>query len=195
MNRRDRCNPRCQVRTNGGNPPMHSRTAMRESHDSRGPCVSDTSICRDCYNLKGWACSTAVSAGDSSKKVPSRGNTRSGRDEFRGTFEPHACMRAHGNPEPSRRGIVGRCRDYLRARSALNNRQEHPAPTRTKCAGEEIVHSRRKRRGKVNPLVVGSNPTGPSFQEDPGRFMTFRKNVIFVVVDESARVLALVDAP
>jgi hypothetical protein len=27
--------------------------------------------------------------------------------------------------------------------------------------GEEIVHSRRKRRGKVNPLVVGSNPTGP----------------------------------
>lgn len=28
-------------------------------------------------------------------------------------------------------------------------------------AGEEIVHSWRKRRGSVNPLVVGSNPTGP----------------------------------
>jgi hypothetical protein len=96
----------------------------------------------------GWACSTAVSAGDSSIMVPSRGNARSGRDEFRETFEPHACMSAHGNPEPSRRGTVGRCRDYLRARSALNNRQEHPAPTRTQCAGEEIVHSRRKRRGK-----------------------------------------------
>jgi hypothetical protein len=37
--------------------------------------------------------------------------------------------------------------------------------------------------------------TGPNFQKDPGRFMTFRKNVIFVVVDESARVLAYVDAP
>jgi len=49
--------------------------------------------------------------------------------------------------------------DYL---SALNNRLEHPAPSRTlQCAGEEIVHSRRKRRGRVNPLVVGSNPTGP----------------------------------
>ena len=34
-----------------------------------------------------WACSTAVSAGDSSKRVPVRGNVHSGRDEFRGTFE------------------------------------------------------------------------------------------------------------
>jgi len=31
-------------------------------------------------------------------------------------------------------------------------------------AGEEIVHSRRKRRGRVNPLVVGSNPTGPKLE-------------------------------
>jgi hypothetical protein len=78
---------------------------------------------------------------------------------------------SHGNPEPSRRYTGGRCRDYLRAGrptdgpdylSALNNRLEHPAPSRTlQCAGEEIVHSRRKRRGRVNPLVVGSNPTGP----------------------------------
>src|SRR5581483_4735612 len=29
------------------------------------------------------------------------------------------------------------------------------------CTGEEIVHSRGKRRDRVNPLVVGSNPTGP----------------------------------
>src|SRR5690349_2793586 len=80
---------------------------------------------------------------------------------------------SHGNPEPSRRYTGGRCRDYLRAgrptdgsdySSALNNRLEHPAPSRTLlCAGEEIVHSRRKRRGRVNPLVVGSNPTGPTF--------------------------------
>jgi hypothetical protein len=49
--------------------------------------------------------------------------------------------------------------DYL---SALNDRLEHPAPTRTmQCTGEEIVHSRWKHRGRVNPLVVGSNPTGP----------------------------------
>ena len=43
---------------------------------------------------------------------------------------------------------------------------EHPAPSRSSGvglsrAGEEIVHSRRKLRGEVNPLVVGSNPTGP----------------------------------
>ena len=37
--------------------------------------------------------------------------------------------------------------------------------------------------------------TGPSFEDDPVRFMTFRKNVIFVVVDETDRVLAFVDAP
>jgi hypothetical protein len=46
--------------------------------------------------------------------VPSRGNARSGRDEFRGTFElPHRA--SHGNPEPSRRYTGGRCRDYLGA--------------------------------------------------------------------------------
>jgi hypothetical protein len=39
---------------------------------------------------------------------------------------------------------------------------EHPAPSRTRYAGEEIVHSRWKHRGEVNPLVVGSNPTGPT---------------------------------
>ena len=39
---------------------------------------------------------------------------------------------------------------------------EYPAPTCTSvCTGEEIVHSRWKHRGQVNPLVVGSNPTGP----------------------------------
>ena len=47
-----------------------------------------------CYNRRGWACSTAVSAGDSSKMVPSRGNVRSGRDEFRETFGRVAALMA-----------------------------------------------------------------------------------------------------
>jgi len=47
--------------------------------------------------------------------VPSRGNARSERDEFRETF---GLTRAHGNPEPSRRCTGGRCRDYLRAGNA-----------------------------------------------------------------------------
>src|SRR6185437_6481051 len=105
------------------------------------------------------------------------GNARSGRDEFRGTFElPHRA--SHGNPEPSRRYTGGRCRDYLGAghadptrkcrldaRDALHDRHRAsrtlPHSFNRACAGEEIVHSRLKRRGEVNPLVVGSNPTGP----------------------------------
>ena len=86
--------------------------------------------------------------------VPSHRKVRSGRDEFRET----STARADGNPEPSRRYTAGRCRDYLSAAVALNNRLERPAPHR----GEEIVHSLRKRRGKVNPLVLGSSPSGPT---------------------------------
>ena len=40
-----------------------------------------------------------------------------------------------------------------------------PHPHAHPCTGEEIVHSHGKPRGEVNPLVVGSNPTGPSFQQ------------------------------
>jgi hypothetical protein len=104
-----------------------------------------------CYNCPEWACSTAVSAGDSSRKVPSCGNARSGRDEFRESF----ARQAHGNPEPSRQYTGGRCRDYLRAarpttpgtpcrgdsvrivglkRDALNDRHEPPAPSCTSSA-------------------------------------------------------------
>ena len=78
----------------------------------------------------------------------------------------------HGNPEPSRRYTGGRCRDYLRALSALDNRlRASRTHTHHWCTGEEIVHSRRKRRGQVNPLVVGSNPTGPTVYSGgvPGR--------------------------
>ena len=71
---------------------------------------------------------------------------------------PHQRHEADGNPEPSRRYTAGRCRDYLSASVALNDRQERPAPHR----GEEIVHSLRKRRGRVNPLVLGSSPSGPT---------------------------------
>ena len=37
-----------------------------------------------------------------------------------------------------------------------------PHPIGQLAAGEEIVHARRKRRGHVNPLVLGSNPSGPT---------------------------------
>src|ERR1700684_3283872 len=86
--------------------------------------------------------------------VPSHRKVRSGRDEFRETLT----AKADGNPEPSRRYTAGRCRDYLSASVALNDRLERPAPHR----GEEIVHSLRKRRGRVNPLVLGSSPSGPT---------------------------------
>src|SRR5207302_10973896 len=59
-------------------------------------------------------------------EVPSRGNARSGRDEFRETFG----IISHGNPEPSRRYTGGRCRDYLMAPVPLMTGLEHPAPTR-----------------------------------------------------------------
>src|SRR5690349_10195689 len=81
---------------------------------------------------------------------------------------------SHGNPEPSRRYTGGRCRDYLRARVPLMTGWSIPHPharRATTCAGEEIVHSRRKLRGTVNPLVVGSNPTGPN----PTRFAGVRR--------------------
>ena len=40
----------------------------------------------------------------------------------------------------------------------------HPngAPQTRPSEGEEIVHSRGKPRGRVNPLVLGSNPSGPT---------------------------------
>src|ERR1700688_755413 len=107
--------------------------------------------------------------------VPSRGNARSGRDEFRETFER---LSAHGNPEPSRRYTGGRCRDYLGARVPLMTGMSIPHPHAWAVGfgtGEEIVHSWRKRRGSVNPLVVGSNPTGPrtyrsaGFRRDPAK--------------------------
>ena len=37
-----------------------------------------------------------------------------------------------------------------------------PHPHGTTATGEEIVRARRKRRGHVNPLVLGSNPSGPT---------------------------------
>src|SRR5713101_7486600 len=91
--------------------------------------------------------------------VPSHRKVRSGRDEFRETLT----ARADGNPEPSRRYTAGRCRDYLSASVALNDRLERPAPPfLRRLGGEEIVHSHRKRRGRVNPLVLGSSPSGPT---------------------------------
>ena len=98
-----------------------------------------------------------------------RGNAHSGRDEFRGTFGLRIGA-THGNPEPSRRYTAGRCRDYLRASAPLMTGRSIPHPhariaspirRRRPYTGEEIVHSRRKRRARVNPLVLGSNPSGP----------------------------------
>ena len=89
--------------------------------------------------------------------------------------EPSVRVGGHGNPEPSRRYTVGRCRDYLRAGgaapapSALDDRLERPAPnavarrSRAVAAkGGEIVRARWKHRGHVNPLVPGSSPGGPT---------------------------------
>jgi len=117
-----------------------------------------------CYNQRDWACSTAVSAGDSSTRCL-RAETR----EVDGMNSGKPAERSfHGNPEPSRRYTGGRCRDYLRARAPLMTGWSIPHPhARRACAGEEIVHSRWKRRGEVNPLVVGSNPTGPNSTGSP----------------------------
>src|SRR5271163_3862936 len=87
--------------------------------------------------------------------VPSHRKVRSGRDEFRET----STARAAGNPEPSRRYTAGRCRDYLSAEVALNDRLERPAPHR----GEEIVHSLRKRRGRSESL-------GPRFESERAHY-------------------------
>src|SRR6185436_3239774 len=51
------------------------------------------------------------------------------------------------------------------AARALDNRQERPAPEASRVvevAGEEIVHSRRERRGQGNPLGAGSSPARPT---------------------------------
>src|SRR5450631_1466163 len=91
--------------------------------------------------------------------VPSHRKVRSGRDEFRETLT----VEADGNPEPSRRYTAGRCRDYLSATVALNDRLERPAPPiLRRLGGEEIVRYLRKRRDTVNPLVLGSSPSGPT---------------------------------
>jgi hypothetical protein len=66
-----------------------------------------------------WACSTMVSAGDSSTKRCLRGESR----EVDGMNSGNPSGRAtDGNPEPSRRCIAGRCRDYLRAADRFRER-------------------------------------------------------------------------
>jgi len=52
-----------------------------------------------------------------------------------------------------------RCRDYLSAAVALNDRLERPAPH----VGEEIVHSLRKRRGLSESL-------GPRFESERAHY-------------------------
>ena len=45
--------------------------------------------------------------------------------------------------------------------SVLDYRLERPAPNNS-VEGDEIVRSIQKRMGKVNPLVPGSSPGGPT---------------------------------
>jgi len=45
--------------------------------------------------------------------------------------------------------------------SVLNDRLERPAPNNS-VEGDEIVRSAWKQAGKVNPLVPGSSPGGPT---------------------------------
>ena len=90
---------------------------------SRGPtCDTDLRPEDSCYNRapagsagQGWACSTAVSAGDSSKRCL-RGESR--EVDGMNSGNPSG-LRTDGNPEPSRRYIAGRCRDYLRTSVSL----------------------------------------------------------------------------
>ena len=89
-----------------------------------------TELGRLLQSRAGWACSTAVSAGDSSRRCL-RAETR--EVDGMNSGKPSG-LAPHGNPEPSRRYTGGRCRDYLRALSALDNRLEHPAPSRTASA-------------------------------------------------------------
>ena len=110
----------------------------------------------------GRACSSVVRAGDSSFSERCPGVERC-RVDGTNSGKPSSASAADGNPEPSRRYTAGRCRDYLRASSALDDRQERPAPSRPiGAAGEEIVRACRKRRDHANPLVLGSNPSGPT---------------------------------
>jgi len=86
------------------------------------------------------------------------------------------------DPEPSRRYTAGRCRDYLRAESALNDRLELPHLPRD----EEIVHSRRKRR-------VQSESLGRRFESYRAHFLWCGSRMISrdVRPDDFAHILAL----
>ena len=93
---------------------------VRASTDARAQFVSRAAATIG----RGWACSTAVSAGDSSMRCL-RAETR----EVDGTNSGKPSEdRFHGNPEPSRRYTGGRCRDYLRARAPLITGWSVPHP-------------------------------------------------------------------
>lgn len=73
----------------------------------------------------GWACSTAVSAGDSSIN----GAFARKRAKWTGWIQGNLrAPGAHGNPEPSRRYTGGRCRDYLGAAVPLMTGMSIPHP-------------------------------------------------------------------
>ena len=99
--------------------------------------------------------------------------------------KPSARVR-HGNPEPSRRYTVGRCRDYLGAGGARPRRvplmtgMSVPRPNAVRARllavrcreGGEIVRARWKHRDHVNPLVPGSSPGGPTKMDKAVLFAT-----------------------
>ena len=79
------------------------------------------------------------------------------------------CTRSSaGNPEPSQRYTVGRCRDYLRGKVPLITGWSVPHPNDEIVAyaisgeGDEIVRTPPKDGDNVNPLVPGSSPGGPT---------------------------------
>ncbi len=123
--------------------------------------------------LASRACSSTVRAGDSSTRRSGRclhgvthevdGMNSGNPDRVRRADAMATLSQAGGAPPEGAETTWGL---GLRP-SALNDRQERPAPEREVAMGrhregEEIVRSRGKSRGKVNPLVQGSNPCGPT---------------------------------
>jgi len=66
-------------------PAQRAPTSNERDDDSGAPPAPRAHPPR-CYNRRGWACSTAVSGRGLIDEVPSRGNARSGREEFREPF-------------------------------------------------------------------------------------------------------------
>jgi len=92
------------------------------------------------YNPVGGPLAQLVRAEDSSVDGVARGEPR---DENRVNSGKPKAASSHGNPEPSRGRIPGRCRDSAEGSKPLNHRHERPTPYPV-MGGDEIVRGVRK---------------------------------------------------